>query len=147
MSIESKIQISSIRNKYDSAGDIIFKTAICYLFEYGREKIRGEDENAIVFENPELFYLKGVYNCALELSNISISDILEYIQISDLFYTNDEIPYYRLSQIAASLLSCIDTNNADRADTYETLSLFLTDREIRLLGGEYILDAAKEDNE
>lgn len=145
MNIYSKQQISSIRNKYDSAGGIIFKTAICYLFEYGREKIRGEDENAIVFENPALFHLKGVYNCALELSNISVSDILEYIQTSDLFYELGELTYPRLFRIASSLLSRIDMDKADRADTYETLSLFLTDREIRLLGGEYILDAVKED--
>ena len=145
MSIESKIQISSIRNKYDSAGDIIFKSAILHLFQYGVEKVCWEDENAIVFEHPELFYLKGVYSCAIDLLNISISDILEYIQTSDLFYTDEEISYYRLSQIAATLLSCIDIDKSDRAATYETLSEVLTDREIKLLGGEYILDAVKED--
>lgn len=91
MSIESKIQISSIRNKYNSAGDIIFKSAILHLFQYGVEKFCCEDENAIVFEHPELLYLKGVYNCAIDLSKISISDILEYIQTSDLFYTDEEI--------------------------------------------------------
>lgn len=147
MSIESQNTISSIRNKYDSTGDIIFKSAILHLFQYGVEKVCWEDENTIVFEHPELFYLKGVYSCAIDLSNIPILDILEYIQTSNLFYTGDEIPYCRLFQIALVLLSYIDTNNSDRSATYETLSGFLTDKEIKMLGGDYILDVVKEDNE
>lgn len=145
MNLETKKQISSIRSKYYSTKDIIFKTAILHLFYYGAEKVGWEDENAIVFEHPELFYLKGVYSCAVDLSNISIHDILEYIQTSDLFYEPGEFTYSRLLQIATSLLSRIDADNADRAATYETLSGVLTDREIRLLGGEYILDAVKDE--
>ena len=61
------------------------------------------------------------------------------------FYEPDELTYSRLSQIATSLLPCIDTDNADHAATYKILSGVLTDREIKLLGGEYILDAVKED--
>ena len=145
MNLETQKQIDNIRSKYDSAGDIIFKSAILHLFQYGVEKVCWEDENAIVFEHPELFYLKGVYSCAVDLSNISIHDILEYIQTSDLFYELGALTYPRLFRIAESLLSRIDMGNADRTDTYETLSLFLTDREISLLGGEYILDPVKED--
>lgn len=144
MNLETKKQINNIRSKYDSTDNIIFKTAILHLFHYGVEKVSWEDENAIVFEHPELFYLKGVYSCAVDLSNISIHDILEYIQTSDLFYELGALTYPRLFRIAESLLSRIDTDNADRAATYETLSGILTDREIKILGGEYILDAVKE---
>lgn len=145
MNLETKKQISSIRSKYYSTNDIVFRSAILYLFTYGIGHVGWEDENSAVFEHPELFYLKDAYKCATELAKLPAIDILEYIQTSDLFYELGELTYPRLFRIAESLLSRIDMGNADRADTYGTLSLFLTDREIRLLGGEYILDAVKED--
>lgn len=149
MNIETKKQIDAIRHKYASAGDIIFKSAILYLFEYGVVNAQWEDPNEAVAEHPELFYVKGIYECAIEISYISGVSLLEYIQTADLFYNGNTIPYQRLSQIAATFLSRIDMDNADRSTTYETLSGFLTDREIKMLGGEYILDAVKEelDNE
>ena len=104
-----------------------------------------EDENSAVFEHPELFFVRDAYKCAVELTRFSVFNLLEYIQTSDLFYEPDELTYSRLFQIVTSLLSRIDTDNADRAATYKTLSGVLTDREIKLLGGEYILDAVKED--
>lgn len=145
MNLETKKQISSIRSKYNSTDDVVFRSAVLYLFTYGMGHICWEDENSAVFEHPELFYLKDAYECAVELTRFSVFNLLEYIQTTDLFMAPGEIPYSRLLQIATSLLSRIDADNADRADTYETLSGVLTDREIKILGGGYILDAAKED--
>ena len=144
MNLETKKQISSIRSKYNSTGDVVFRSAILYLFTYGMGHVCFEDENSAVFEHPELFFVRDAYKCAVELTRFSGFNLLEYIQTSDLFYEPGEFTYSRLFQIATSLLSRIDTDNADRADTYETLSGVLTDREIKLLGGEYILDAVKD---
>lgn len=145
MNLETKKQISSIRSKYNSMGDVVFRSAILYLFTYGMGHVYLEDENSAVFEHPELFCLRDAYKCAVELTRFSVFNLLEYVQTADLFYEPGEFTYSRLFQIAATLLSRIDTDNADRADTYETLSGVLTDREIKILGGGYILDAVKED--
>lgn len=144
MNLEAKKQISSIRSKYNSTGDVVFRTAILYLFTYGMGHVCFEDENSAVFEHPELFFVRDAYKCAVELTRFSVFNLLEYVQTADLFYEPGEFTYSRLFQIATSLLPCIDTDNADRAATYETLSGVLTDREIKLLGGEYILDAVKD---
>ena len=144
MNLETQKQISSIRSKYNSTGDVVFRTAILYLFTYDMGHVCFEDENSAVFEHPELFFVIDAYKCAVELTRFSVFNLLEYIQTSDLFYEPGEFTYSRLFQIATSLLSRIDTDNADRAATYETLSGVLTDREIKLLGGEYILDAVKD---
>ena len=145
MNLETKKQISSIRSKYNSTGDVVFRTAILYLFTYGMGHVCFEDENSAVFEHPELFFVRDAYKCAVELTRFSVFNLLEYIQTSDLFYEPDELTYSRLFQNVPSRLPRIDTDNADRAATYKTLSGVLTDREIKLLGGEYILDAVKED--
>lgn len=145
MTLETKSQIKNIRIKYASVGEAVFKTAILFLMQYGAENLVAKDVNEMVWEHPELSLPKGIYDCAVELANIPLFDLLEYIQTADLFYDKDKIPYKRLLQIAESLLSCIDEGLATRTATYETLSGFLTDREIKMLGGEYILDAVKDE--
>lgn len=147
MKSETKSQIKNIRIKYASVRETVFKTAILCLMQHGAENLVAKDINEMVWEHPEISFVKGVYDCAVELANIPLLDLLEYIQTADLFYDKDKIPYKRLLQIATSLLSCIDEGLATRTDTYEILSEFLTDREINILGGDYILDFVKEDNE
>lgn len=85
MNLETKKQISSIRSKYNSTGDVVFRTAILYLFTYGMENVCFEDENSAVFEHPELFFVRDAYKCAVELTRFSVFNLLEYIQTSDLF--------------------------------------------------------------
>lgn len=85
MNLETKKQISSIRSKYNSTGDVVFRTAILYLFTYGMGHVCFEDENSAVFEHPELFFVRDAYKCAVELTKFSVFNLLEYVQTADLF--------------------------------------------------------------
>ena len=93
---ESKKKLDSIRQKYGCKGEVLFRTAIQSVVEYGQymfndeefiaDQLRQIDDRHDIAEaqGKWLFmtrdFEKEIINCAKELANINTYDLLIYIQ-------------------------------------------------------------------
>lgn len=154
-------QINSIRNKYNCAGDLIFKTALQIVIEIGQRTILDpawynsemEDidirHDAAEKENKTLIvtrdFEKAIIKCTKELAEIKPIDLIMYIQRKT-WLGNDGISHER----AIELLK--DTLAYCARDTYESeyalemaKDIGFTDDEIVELGHEWMLDCEEEE--
>lgn len=168
---ESKKKIDAIRQEYGCKGDIIFRTAIQYVVEFGTCSLqdkdwykwmmndidanhdRAESKGEILWCTRE--FEKAIIDCAVALSAIETYDFLTYIQrevwIGD--GTVGEPDYQRAIEIIRNCLCyTADCYGAYSLDCKETLDKFremsLSDDEIEYFGWEYLFDVEdEEDNE
>jgi len=160
---ESKQKLDTIRNKYGCSGDIIFRTAIQYIAEYGQSTFRDEawyeDQiNAIDDRHDAaeaigkfLFmtrdFEKAIFECARELAQIETYDLLVYIQ-REVFLSSNGIDYRRMEKLLKKCIEWIEETHASIGETYDTLDyLGFNDSEIEMLGFEYILDVIYPEEE
>lgn len=167
---ESKKKLDTIRNEYGCAGEVIFRTAIQYIVDHGRElfneddwfefQMEGIDKRHDKAEAEGKFlaitkdFEKAILKCARELAKIRAYDLLTYIQ-REVWLGGGEIgepDYQRAIQIIRNCL-CYTCNcyGAYREDVSETLRQFremeLTDEEIAYFGWEYLFDVEDEEED
>ena len=159
--IESKKALDKIREDFCCKGDIIFRTAIQYVVEYGRRtfkdydfvmnqmaEIDGKHDDAEA-NGKTLFisrdFEKAIIECAEALSKINTYDLLIYIQ-KELWLGGDGIDYQRAIKIMKGCIAWV------LADTYETdyalqeiREMGFNDNEIEELGFGWMLDAEEEE--
>ena len=158
--VESKKKLDEIRNKYNCSGDIIVRTAIQMIVEYGQSTFRDEawfeeqineidDRHDLAESAGKILFMtrdfeKSLYNCSKDLASIETYDLLTYIK-EEVYFGSGEIgkpDYQRAVEIIRNCLYYIgDCYGAYRENVYETLQKFremnLTDDEIEYFGWSY----------
>lgn len=166
---ESKKKLNAIRNKYGCKGEVIFRTAIQYIVDHGRELFNEDDwfefqmegidkrHNKAEAENKILFvsrdFEKAILECARELAKIKAYDLLTYIQ-REVWLGGGEVgepDYQRAMQIIRNCLCYADNEGGYYTDSPSvTLRKFremdLTDEEIAYFGWEYLFDVEDEED-
>lgn len=160
---ESKQKLDAIRDKYGCKGEVIFRTAIQYIVEFGQHNFKDEvwfdevmndvDERHDLAEASGKFlfvtrdFEKAILECAKEIAEIEPYDFLIYMQ-KEIYLGGNGIDYQRAHDLLINCLNyCLDS-------TYETdyalemaRSMDFTDEEIEELGFGVMLDCEKEDDE
>lgn len=164
---ESKEKLNKIREKYSCKGDIIFRTAIQNVIDYGKSTLldkvwykwtmddidaahdHAEAEGKWLFMTRD--FEKAIVDCSVELCDIDTYDLLIYIQ-REVWLGGGEIgepDYQRALQIIRNCL-CYTADNygAYPCESDITLNDFremeLTDEEIKYFGWGYLLDMEEE---
>lgn len=110
---QSKKEIDTIRYKYSSAGDIVFKIAICMLIHKGKSFFDNEKLYQDLVDSAELEFNELVVKCANELSKINTIDLLVYIQ-KEVCLSNDSVMSYQ--KMTQKLKDCIEWIIGDACD-------------------------------
>jgi signal peptidase I len=159
---ESKKKLDEIRREYGCKGDIIVRTAIQYVVEYGKNTLldekwykqvtkgidekhdEAEKEGKILFCTRE--FEKALIDCAVALSNVPTYDLLMYIQ-KEVWLGGDGISYDRAIRLLQNVINYY-SEEMEIADLYAELQCMdFDDNEIVELGFEYILDVFEEEEE
>lgn len=153
---ESKQKLDEIRAKYVCAGDVIFRTAIQYVVEYGQSMLSDEAwqehfmfdidrrHNEAEKEGKILFctraFEKAILECAFELCDIDAGDFLLYIQ-REIYLGGDGVDYHNAVHLLEKCVEWIEETHASLSEAYDTLSYIgFGDSDINELGFQYILD-------
>lgn len=158
---ESKQLLDEIRSKYSCTGDVIFRTAIQYVIEYGQCTFRDEawfedqlneidDRHDAAEAIGKILFMtrdfeKAIFNCANRLAYIETYDLLIYIS-REIYLGGDGIDYQRAIGL---LKQCMDiVYDRCEADCAYTLGLFedmgFHDDEIEQLGFRFLLEEEEE---
>jgi hypothetical protein len=166
---ESKKKIDKIRQEYGCKGEVLFRTAIQYVVEYGKDLLNDDSwfkgeiisidayHDKAEMEGKTLWITRGfeksILECAKELAQIEAYDLLMYIQ-REVWLGGEvgEPDYQRAMEIIQNCLSYIaDCYGAYHSDDEETLGKFLcvmNETEIEYFGYGELLDAEyEEENE
>ncbi len=165
--MESKQKLDAIRQKYGCSGEIIFRSAIQMVVEYGKAHINNDDwfneamdsinqrhdkaesEGKILFMTRD--FEKAIVECAKEIAQVEPYDFLIYIQ-QNVWLSNGEVgepDYQRAMQIVRDCLCYLaDCYGSYRLDKEEALGKFrnigLKDEEIEYFGWSELLDYEEE---
>ena len=149
--------ISSIREKYSSAYDVIFLAAVRLVYQYGADLCMSEEwldesvavlnainhgESSLVSKHAEI----GVLKCAHELAQFSLMDIMSYMQE----YVQNTVIGSKFARLRKLLFGCMEFISDDSSETnvaYKKLHrIGFTDTELDQMGFGYLTDT-KEDVE
>ena len=166
--IEVKKKLNEIRHKYCCSGDIILRTAIQSVVEFGQRTILDSTwyQNALDDINSRhdkaekegkwLFMTRSfetaILECTRELAEINPYELLIYIQ-REVWLGGGEVgepDYQRAMQIIRNCLCyTADRYGAYTEEVSETLYKFremeMTDEEIAYFGWEYLFDVEEEE--
>lgn len=165
---ESKKQLDVIRSKYSCKGDIILRTAIQNVVEFGQctildpgwyqctiDDIHARHDNAEK-EGQWLFMTRdfeiAILECMKELAEVNSYDLLTYIQ-REVWLGGGHVgepDYQRALQIIRNCLcytaDCYGAYSMDCAETLEKFrQMDLSDEEIDYFGWEYLLDVEEDE--
>ena len=154
---ESKKALDKIRNEYSCKGDVLFRTAIQTVVEYGTssllddwdyEHLKGdinerhdnaeaEGKNLWITRNFEL----AILECAREIAQVDIYDMLMYIQ-REVWLSSDGMDYQRIIDLLKKCMADIEESyHNDNKETYDVFEYIgFTDDEIEMLGFGYMLN-------
>ena len=165
---ESKKKLDVIRQKYGCKGEVLFRTAIQSVVEYGQYMFNDEEfiadqlrpiddrHDTAEAQGQWLFmprdFEQEIINCAKELANINTYDLLIYIQ-REVWLGGGEIgepDYQRAIEIIRNCLCyAADNFGAYPCESDVTLENFrnigLTDEEIEYFGWSYLFDVEEEE--
>ena len=168
--VESKQKIDAIRNKYNCKGDIIFRTAIQYVIEYGQSMLsdeawqehfmfdidrrhdEAEKEGKILFCTRQ--FEKAIFECAFELAEVKAYDLLIYVA-KEVYLGGGEAgepDYQRAMQIVRDCLcytaDCYGSYSLDKEETLDNFrNIGLSDEEIEYFGWGELFEAEEEEDE
>lgn len=160
---ENKQKLDIIRDKYGCSGEIIFRTAIQYVVEFGQNTFRDEawyedqinaidDRHDTAEAVGKILFMtrnfeKAILECARELAQIATYDLLVYIQ-REVFLSSNGIDYRRMETLLKKCIEWIEETHASLGETYDTLDyLGFGDSEIEMLGFKYILNVIYPEEE
>lgn len=166
---ESKKKLDSIRQEYGCKGDIIFRTAIQNVVEFGSCTLQDKDWYKWTMDdidsrhdhaeaNGKILWCtrdfeKAIVDCSVALSKVATYDFLTYIQ-REVWLGGGEVgepDYQRAIQIIRNCLCDMDYNfGSYGSDSMATLNKFremeLTDDEIAYFGWEHLFDVEDEED-
>lgn len=142
---ESKKKLDTIRSKYSSAGDIIFRSAIDLLIDIGKVNCCNELTYDGMLSGVDNEIDRTVLKCAHDLADINTTDLLVYVQ-KELYLSNDGGMSYQT--MARKLSGCIEwiIGDADCSDAVKDLKygVGFSENELRSLGYDYLFDVIDE---
>lgn len=160
---ESKKQLDAIRDKYGCKGEIILRSAVQYIVEFGQRNFndaqwfdiamggvdrrhdQAEAEGKILFITRD--FEKAILECAKELAQIDPYDFLIYIQ-REIYLGGDGISYQRAIDLLRGCLGYCGNNTYEIMYTLEMAQeMGFDETEIEELGYGYMLGKEEEDNE
>lgn len=154
---ESKENLDKIASKYNCAGDLIMRTAIQYIVEYGQNTFKDEKfvfeqlrqindkHDAAEAEGKWLFMTRdfelAIFNCTKELAEINTYDLIIYMQ-KEMYWSNNEggLDYRRIKEIAERLMYWV-IDSPKYCENYNTFSneCNISDDELEALGFGYLI--------
>ena len=154
---ESKKVLDKIASKYGCKGDIIMRTAVQYIVEYGQYMFNDEDfikdqiqqiedkHRIAEEEGKHLWVTKdfelAIFNCARELAEVNSYDLIIYMQ-KEIYWSNEGgLDYKRAVQLLKSSLEYLENyNNCNNKENYEAFQdIGLEDNEIEEFGFGYLI--------
>lgn len=157
--VESKKELDKIRNEFGCKGDILFRTAIQYVVDCGRQCFDDEEwvkvQLDIVDQKHDAFdrdkktpfisrdFEKAIIECAQEIAKVNTYDLLVYIQ-KEVWLSGDGIGYQRAIKL---LKDCLDwfTDDTLNERIIENLNLLgFRDDEIEELGYGWLFEEEEE---
>lgn len=161
---ETKKELDRIRNEYGCKGEMIFRTSLQYIVEFGQNKflddewvesqldVINEKHNKADAENKILFIGRefeiALIECAKELANVSAYNLLVYIQKEVWLSNEGGIDYDRAVNLLKGCMSNIEMwNDCQCGMTLNELEdIGFEDEEVEELGFGYLL-SSREDEE
>lgn len=166
--ITSKKKIDKIRQEYGCKGEVLFRTALQNVIDYGKCTLldKGwyqctmndiDHEHDLAEANGKFLWLtrdfeKAIVDCSVELCEIETYHLLMYIQ-KEIWLSGEigEPDYQRAMEIIRNCLSYMaDCYGAYRCDEEETLEKFrcvMNDTEIEYFGWGELLDAEYDEED
>lgn len=159
---ESKKKIDAIRQEYGCKGDVLFRTAIQYVVEYGKDLLndagwfKGEMcsidayHDKAEMEGKTLWVTRGfekaILECARELAGIEAYDFLAYIQ-REVWLGGGRVgepDYQRAMEIIRDCLSyiagCYGAYTYDNEEILAKFRCIMEDHEIEFFGWEELFE-------
>ena len=162
---ESKKKLDAIRQEYGYKGDILFRTAIQYVVEFGSCTLQDKDWYKWMMDDidanhdraeakGEILWCtrdfeKAIIDCAVALSEVNTYDFLTYIQ-REVWLGGGEVgepDYQRALQIIRNCLYWTAEGYESSAILSQFRDLELDDDEIAYFGWDYLLDVEDEEDE
>ena len=159
---ETKKELDRIRNEYGCKGEVIFRTALQYVVEYGAKNLTNgwvEEQMVLVdgkhdeaeVEGKHLWigreFEKVIIECARDIAKVEAYSMLVYIQKEVWLSNEGGIDYERAVQLLKGCMANIEQWNDCRNEL--TLGEFedigFDDEEIEELGFAYVLDVREEE--
>lgn len=160
--VGTKKDLDRIRNKYGCKGEVLFRTAIQYVVDCGRQcfedeewvkqqlNIVDEKHNAFEHDNKTPFigrdFEKAIIECAVEIAKVNTYHLLIYIQ-KEVFLSNEGgIDYQRAVELLKKCMYDIEEYvNCENKLTYQEFEfLGFTDDEMEQLEFGYLLNEEEE---
>lgn len=159
---ESKKELDRIRSEYGCQGEVLFRTAIQMVVEYGTSDLLddysyehmkhdiNERHNVAEADGKVLWITRdfelAIFECAREIASVNIYDMLMYIQ-KEVWLSGNYIDYQRAIKLLKKCMEQIEEDESyDNTETlYVLQSLGFTDDELEELGFEYLLNNNEEE--
>lgn len=160
---ETKKELDRIRSEYACKGEMIFRTSLQYVVEFGQSKLNddeyvktqldavNEKHNKADAENKILFIGRefeiALIECAREIAKVNAYNLLIYIQKEVWLSHEGGIDYDRAVELLKSCLSWFADDCCGCAEMLEKFELLgLNDDEIEALGYGYMFDVREDEN-
>ena len=158
----TKKELDRIRDEYGCKGEVIFRTALQYIVEYGANKFNNDEwvENQLVLidgkhdeaevEGKHLWigreFEKAIIECAREIAKVEAYSMLVYIQKEVWLSNEGGIDYERAVKLLKNCMEWFADDCCGCAETLEKFELLdFDDNEIEAMGYGYMFDV-REDN-
>lgn len=160
---ESRKTLNKIRQEFGCKGDVIFRTAIQYVVEFGQNTFydNGWVENQLTLidvkhDNAEAEgkmlwigreFERAFIECAVEIAKVNTYDLLIYIQ-KEVFWSDEGgLDYARAMELLHNCINWfIDYDCCETAVMRERLEdLDFTEDELYTLGLDWLFDTVEED--
>lgn len=159
---ESKKELDRIRSEYGCQGEVLFRTAIQMVVEYGTSDLLddysyehmkhdvNERHDAAEADGKVLWITRdfelALLECAREIASVNIYDMLMYIQ-KEVWLSGNYIEYQRAMKLLKKCMEQIEADEGyDNAETlYVLQSLGFTDEEVEELEFGYLLNNNEEE--
>ena len=159
----TKKELDRIRNKYGCKGEMIFRTALQYIIEYGQSQFNEsgwvENQLTLIDAKHDMAEAKGknlwigreferaIVECAREIAKVEAYSMLVYIQKEVWLSNEGGIDYERAVRLLKNCLNWFADDGCGYATMLERLELLdFDDNEIEALGYGYLF-GAREDEE
>lgn len=160
---ETKKELDRIRDEYGCKGEVIFRTALQYIVEYGQNKFNNDEwvKEQLIFidgkhdeaevEGKNLWigreFEKALIECAREIAKVDTYGLLVYIQ-KEVWLSNDGgIDYKRAIDLLKKCMADIeDVRWCNNKDVYDAFCYIgFTDDEMQELGFGYVFDYEEDE--
>lgn len=159
---KTKKELDSIRSEYACKGEMIFRTSLQYIVEFGQNKFlddewvqsqldainekhnKADAENKILFIGRE--FEITLIECAREIAKVDTYNLLIYIQKEVWLSHEGGIDYQRAVELLKNCMEWFADDCCGCAETLEKFELLdFDDSEIEAMGYAYMFDVREDD--